>query len=287
MDELITTETNIIEGNIVAKTEPTEITNTLSNKVLIIFLGESYRLGGQHNRNKGSTKSYDAQILAYQSHIEFIKNLKLKHNINTDIYISTYNTKYNEDTLKIYNELNIIGYDFYKNLQGLHGLFHKTVKKVKDINNYNFICYIRIDLQLKPALSEIFNPNWETIRFPMVHYIGRESIHGHPQISDTMLFLPKKYYKYIRNIKLYHPEHHAWLYLMTQTDLTIYDLDTMLNTYHDSDSAKDWNPLYYIVNRCQNKSFHSVDHIFDKYHFYKRYNPKYNPYKNRINLQKN
>ena len=262
-----------------------EIINKSSNKGLIIFLGESYRLGGQHNRNKGSTQSYNGQILAYQSHIKFIQNLNLNYNINTDIYISTYNTKFNEDTLKIYNELNIIGYDFYKNLQGLNGLFHNTIKKIKDINNYNFICYIRIDLRLKPKFREIFNPNWETIHFPMDHYIGHESINGHPQVSDTILFIPKKYYKYIRNIKLA-PEHLAWLYLMTQTDLTIYDLDTMLNTFHDSDSAKDWNPLYYIVNRWQCPKFHSRGHIFDKYDFYKRYNPKYNPYKKQINPQK-
>ena len=44
------------------------------------------------------------------------------------------------------------------------------------------------------------------------------------------------------------------------------DLDTMLRTFHDSDSAKDFNPLYYIVNRRQSHVHHTKD-IFNKYSF--------------------
>jgi hypothetical protein len=73
--------------------------------------------------------------------------------------------------------------------------------------------------------------------------------------------------------------HHTWKDLMINTNLTIYDLDTILNTFHDSDSAKDWNPIYYIVNRWINPRFHSKGHKFNKYNFYKRINPRYNPYK--------
>ena len=40
----------------------------------------------------------------------------------------------------------------------------------------------------------------------------------------------------------------------------------MLNTYHDSDSAKDFNPIYYIVNRNV-KNTHRTKEIFDKYNF--------------------
>jgi hypothetical protein len=40
----------------------------------------------------------------------------------------------------------------------------------------------------------------------------------------------------------------------------------MLNTYHDSDSAKDFNPIYYIVNRNVNNT-QRIKEIFDKYNF--------------------
>lgn len=41
----------------------------------------------------------------------------------------------------------------------------------------------------------------------------------------------------------------------------------MINTFHDSNSAKDWNPLYYIVNREESSIFHTKDEIFDKFNF--------------------
>jgi hypothetical protein len=77
-----------------------------------------------------------------------------------------------------------------------------------------------------------------------------------------MLFIPKKYYKYIPNISC---DHNTWRNLMKNTDLTYDDLDTMINTYHDSDSSKDYNPLYYIVNRPENIIWHREGHIFNKH----------------------
>ena len=41
----------------------------------------------------------------------------------------------------------------------------------------------------------------------------------------------------------------------------------MIHTYHDSDSYKDYNPLYYIVNRPESKETHSNGYIFDKMRF--------------------
>ena len=40
----------------------------------------------------------------------------------------------------------------------------------------------------------------------------------------------------------------------------------MINTFHDSDSFKDYNPLYYIVNRSESTIQHTTD-IFDKFNF--------------------
>lgn len=44
-------------------------------KSLLILFGESFRLGGQGNRNTGSEQSYAAQIKAAQTHLEFISTL--------------------------------------------------------------------------------------------------------------------------------------------------------------------------------------------------------------------
>ena len=60
--------------------------------------------------------------------------------------------------------------------------------------------------------------------------------------------------------------HNSWHNLIVHHKLTYEDLDMMLNTYHDSDSAKDFNPIYYIVNRNVNNT-HKTKEIFDKYNF--------------------
>lgn len=57
--------------------------------------------------------------------------------------------------------------------------------------------------------------------------------------------------------------HETWYYLI-QKGLTYDDMNTMINTYHDSDSEKDFNPLYYIVNRAQSTVWHSEGLLFDK-----------------------
>ena len=63
------------------------------NSLLILF-GESFRLGGQGNRNRGSEESYRQQINASLSHIKFIESLK-KNNINMTVSINSYTTKFN------------------------------------------------------------------------------------------------------------------------------------------------------------------------------------------------
>ena len=81
-----------------------------------------------------------------------------------------------------------------------------------------------------------------------------------------MIFVPKKYYNYLEH-HLYKLGHDQWAYLIENTDLNYDCLDTMLNTFHDSDSCKDFNPIYYIVNREESKIHHNNGELFDKMSF--------------------
>ena len=78
-----------------------------------------------------------------------------------------------------------------------------------------------------------------------------------------MMFIPKKYFDFIKKFEL---GHKSWHDLIVFHKLSYKDLDMMLNTYHDSDSAKDFNPIYYIVNRHVTKNHRSKE-IFNKYKF--------------------
>jgi len=234
----------------------------------IVLFGESFRLGCQNNRNIGSVESYDGQINASKSQMDFIKNLNNK-NIKIDVYISSYYTNFKDDLIEIFKD-NLIGCDFYNKLIGQGNLIQNSIKKIPIIN-YDFLFFMRIDLFIKNKMNEIFNPQWDKIMWPSIcskYYWVNGIKYSYPRINDMMHFVPKKYYTYLKdfNSEIINKDAHLlWCYLLEKTDLNVDCLDTMLNTYHDSDSYKDFNPLYYIVNRNECDIEHSDGLFFDKY----------------------
>jgi len=228
---------------------------------LIIIIGESFRLGGQGTRIRGVPESYDEQINACKTHIKFFDNLKNKFNCNSSIYISTYDTKSNKDLLDIYNNY-LLGHHIYDDTIGLHLLFKNSIIDNKNyLNKYNFIFYFRIDLFLKDYFIEIFNPNWETIRFPTICWKKDSLYNGKPRVNDMMLFIPNKFFDYLNDMS---PCHESWYIFSNDLNINDNNMDVMINTYHDSDSYKDFNPLYYIVNRPESNIWHSENEIFIK-----------------------
>ena len=126
----------------------------INRKALLILFGESFRLGGQYTRNKGSNESYNEQIAAAKTHLKFINLLKEK-NINLDVYITSYSTKFDNDIKEIYSPY-LINSIFYKDL-----IIHKnpiyihlknSISKISNIYSYDFILCMRIDIFLKDYL---------------------------------------------------------------------------------------------------------------------------------------
>ena len=123
---------------------------------LVVFLGETFRMGGQGTRSIGSDESYSEQIKASKSHISFIEDLKERKCCSADVYISTYNTKFNSDLLNIYNKV-LIGSDFYDERIGYNRLLHNSIGKIKDLTVYDFvffsICYVVIMLSFNNTIN--------------------------------------------------------------------------------------------------------------------------------------
>jgi len=233
------------------------------NKGLLILFGESFRLGTQGTRNRGSKQSYEEQIKAAKSHINFISNLQ-KKNINIIVSINSYTTQYDKDLTDIYKDL-LYDNVFYTNLLGQSALINNCINRIGNIDSYDFILCMRIDLFLKDKFIEIFKLDDDKILFPSICFEPHHKIGKHPRINDMMMYIPKKYIIFFKQngVNLYHD---TWYNLVTKYNFNYNQLDTMLNTYHDSDSCKDWNPIYYIVNRPEN-SIHITKKIFDKYNF--------------------
>lgn len=121
---------------------------------------------------------------------------------------------------------------------------------------------------MKNKFIEIFDHIWDKILWPSICFKPHHKSGIHPRVNSIMTFIPKKYYKYLPYMYLYNGGHEQWAELIQNTDLTYDCLDTMINTFHDSDSYKDFNPLYYIVNRPESDIHHTTGELFDKFNFY-------------------
>jgi len=240
-------------------------------KGLFLFIGESFRFGSQKTRIRGTKESYDEQIKACKSHITFIENMEQKYNLEISyVIISSYTTNYDSELIAIYDKY-LISSTFQQTLIGLTNIFHNILLNIKNINDYDFIFYIRIDLFLKEYLLKVMNITKNKILFPSICWGKNCIIKNYPRVNDMMMFIPKKYYEFIRDINIYH---NCWYKLINTSTIKNDDLDVILNTLHDSDSEKDNNPIYYIANRPESKVWHSPNQIFDKEKFIQHLNLK-------------
>jgi len=233
---------------------------------LFLFIGESFRSGGQYSRKKGVPESYDEQIKASQSHIQFIKQFDEKFQLEkSKAVVLTYNTIYNHDLLSVYEQY-VEGFSCYEGMMGLNNLFHTALQGIRNIENYDFLFYIRIDLFLKEKLLESIDILPEKILFANVCWT-KDCICKklYPRVNDMMMYVPKKFFPKLKIVHLYHD---AWYHLIVNGKMNNENIDFMINTFHDSDSQKDFHPLYYIVNRPQAISWYDQNKIFIKEKFF-------------------
>jgi hypothetical protein len=234
-------------------------------KVLFIVLGEAFRTGGQYSRITGRPESYEQQISACKSHIKLIEHIEKQRKSTIDVCIGTYHTNFNNDLYAIYQK-----YEKHRHIHhekiGITGLFRYSVNEI-NMNDYDFVFYIRIDLVLKDKLFECNLFDKKRILFPFVCFTinNCDKIGKYPRICDTFSIIPKKWYNILHNIEF---NHSSWKNLMVNNNLRLKDIDTVIHTYHDSDSEKDRNPLYYIANRPQcSSSYNNETQIFNKYNY--------------------
>lgn len=184
-------------------------------KGLLILTGESFRLGGQFTRNIGSDNSYLEQINAAKSHIHFLEYLKENNNCDMDVYIASYSTKFNNELISIYSNY-LIGYNFYENLIGQHNLKNNSLKNIQNIDIYDFILFIRIDIFLKNTFSRVFDCKSELILFPSICFKPYHKVGIHPRVNDMMLYFPKIKFKYMKYAMINPIGHNGMILLKIQ-----------------------------------------------------------------------
>ena len=236
----------------------------MQNKGLIIFIGECFRFGSQNSRVTDTIESYEKQKNATQTHINLINLIHEKYDVLVDVVINSYETKYKNDIFEWYNCDNRLKKCIFNEKKiGIEGLL-KIVSTIDNVDNYLFLFICRIDLFLKKYFFEIFNPFDKKIFFPSVCMIGYHicNCKKHPRINDTMLFVPNIYIKIIK--KYIHLDHQSWCQYNKLYNFNNENLNVYLDTFHDSDSEKDYNPLYFMTSRNESNVWHSIGYVLNK-----------------------
>jgi len=218
-------------------------------KGLLLLTGEAFREGLQLQRTRDTVASFQPQKMASESHVDFCDYIKKEHGVKMDIFINTYDTKYEKELKSWYPNCK------YKSNKELLGpkLIQDAVDEIE--KGYDFILLSRPDIFIKPYFYSVFNPKWKTIHFLCQNYtIWKCGMIGEsPLVNPTFQFIPKKYFQVCASIV---GDHHAWKHYHEVFHIPHSKMDFMVDTYHDADSYKDYNPYYRYVGRPESAVWH-------------------------------
>ena len=242
--------------------------NTKKMRGCLLLIGESFRIGSQGSRVIHET-AIPKQMDACKSHLQLVNTL-LSKNIEMNVVVVTYSTPYNPLLQSYYDNINA-KYIFIDGPRlGYAGIVKRALRCVC-IEPYDFLLLLRVDLLLSDLFTTVYNPFNNRITFPSICMKDVDvTTNRFPQPADTMFHIPCKFFEtFVQCVHIvpnYNDLHIMWEILCRFGHLTYESLDTMVPTYHDSDSEKDYNPLYTIINRPRRNQPVTPQHIlFDKY----------------------
>lgn len=231
-------------------------------KCALVLLGESFRLGGQGSRNIGSHESFSGQMEASGSHLEFVRRMREGFGISTEIILNTYSTQFDEKLVEKYSSGTVVKTNFNAQRIGLQGIFNQSCGLVSErLEGLDFVHFMRVDLILKRPFMDIFYPETDRVLWPSVCFANWHNHAGSPRVSDMMIYVPRKHFGLIANRDIV-LGHDGWHHLKHRIGNENQGL--MLSTLHDSDSAKDWNPMYWISGRPRNETWASCNFKIDE-----------------------
>jgi len=241
-------------------------------KALLILYGESFREARQLERNRDTEFSYKLQNEASKTHIKLCDKLKTEHEIETDIVINTYETKFEKDLREWYSNYNTTFiFNKFTDTENteesinivVHNNITESILSKENLNGYKFIILTRMDIYLKQPFYELLDVNWKKIMFISkilsCKYYGFNE-EGDPIVNQTIMFIPNKYINIVKK-DLYLIKHNLWTILKKNTKITNGDMDFMSDKSFDADSYKDKNDYYYMVGRPENTVQYGIEDI--------------------------
>ncbi len=225
---------------------------------LLILRGLSFR----YNGTVGNWKSIFEQVQCTLSHLKLVKSTIRKYDINFDIAIDTINTPFDLIILFILRK-----YLVYKNISSwpdfsqIDGILRFLTQIQCKLFEYDFVLLLRNDIILFEDFIDKFNPNDEVIKFPFVHSYRARRVYGtseHPIVGDAFIYFPKQYYDAMEIFNEFSSGFHMHdIIHMLKESKYFFEYDFYCNTYHDTNSELEWNPLYKISGRKHSKNIGS------------------------------
>lgn len=262
---------------------------------LVILIGESFRLGSNKSRKVGLNKSYESQKDATNSHIRLFKFLKNKYNVNFDTIINTSPTKFDNELIDWYSvDTNVLSVktDKYKGMYARHTYVREN--QIPDLDEYDFVLILRLDVYIKQKLLEIFDPTSKKILFPFIvrwfsleenyrrnhnsmkilqikneingktikeKYLESMNSEYYPIVCDSVSFVPRNFFSVLGVGECNKQEHQPFylspligLKLLTEFNICSDSIGFLTNTFYFNDTELGKNPLYKLVGRNEAKT---------------------------------
>jgi hypothetical protein len=231
---------------------------TMDKKALVCYYGGSFREGNIGSTKQDSAYGYEAQKNTSISHAK-LKDVLNDKGYQTDILISTRNTKYSNYLDSWYKPYDMIINKISEKMHGRDYMIQSTVDNINKLNkyDYDFILFVRIDLFLKPEFFKVLDTETDKISFLANNYDTNTCLTKYkndPVIVDLFVLIPKKYFYILdKNFKLFH---NSWTYYKQKYKLTDKDMKFISDEIFDSNSYKERNPYYLMSSRKENKTPH-------------------------------
>lgn len=236
----------------------------------VIIRGEFFREGGQQSRVKYTDYSVEEQRVALRTHVNLFDKIK-QQGADLDIYIITQPMTDNfldiiRDEYGEYSN-NISTIHFVDNafhMSPLANLISEHHKK----QEYEFVFIMRPDFIFKDLFYTLFDVTRSKITMMSVcfkyadhHRLVKVGDGTLPRINDTAFFYPKRFVGEFLSKLIYCCHCHEILGDRCAS-IKLQDVDFFVNTFHDSDSEKDFNPLYRLTGRPECKTWFSRGLIY-------------------------
>lgn len=235
-------------------------------KFLVIITGEAFRKGGYHSRKRDKAESIPEQLKASESQMDFLNFVSKKFNMGYDVSLNCYKSIYIDQLLNIYQPL----YDNSNKYIEAWKQKKQTLQAIKDIpdlNVYESILILRVDLIIKEYFWRVFDPLCEKIMFPCIMHTSYCKVRNTdlPRVVDTFMFIPKKQFDNILNRQIWDIAIHTSYFYCIEGGLSHSHLGFYTNTYHDSNTQHCWNPLYTICNRPVSTSWSDYNKHYNEH----------------------